>query len=75
VSIAFARLEQEVSRSLRFGDELAVLMIDLDLFKSVNDAFGHTVGDAVLRGVALSLKRNLRKVDMVSRYGGEEFRL
>jgi diguanylate cyclase (GGDEF)-like protein len=69
----FARLEQELSRSLRFGDELTVLMIDLDLFKQVNDAHGHGVGDAVLRGVAVALQRNVRKVDMVARYGGEEF--
>ena len=69
----FTRLEQEVSRSLRFGDELTVLMIDLDLFKHVNDAHGHTIGDAVLRGVALALKRNVRKVDLVARYGGDEF--
>jgi len=69
----FARLEQELSRSLRFGDELTVLMIDLDLFKQVNDAHGHGTGDAVLRGVAVALQRNLRKVDMVARYGGEEF--
>jgi diguanylate cyclase (GGDEF)-like protein len=68
-----ARLEQEVSRSLRFGDELSVLMIDVDLFKQINDAYGHAVGDSVLRGVALALQRNLRKVDMVGRYGGEEF--
>ena len=69
----FTRLEQEVSRSLRFGDELTVLMIDLDLFKQINDAHGHAVGDAVLRGVAVALQRNVRKVDMVARYGGEEF--
>jgi diguanylate cyclase (GGDEF)-like protein len=69
----FARLEQELSRSLRFGDELTVLMMDLDLFKQVNDAHGHTVGDAVLRGVAVALQRNVRKVDMVARYGGDEF--
>jgi len=69
----FTRLEQELSRSLRFGDELTVLMMDLDLFKQVNDAHGHTVGDAVLRGVALALKRNVRKVDVVARYGGDEF--
>lgn len=69
----FTRLEQEVSRSLRFGDELAVLMIDLDLFKQINDAHGHGVGDAVLRSVAVALQRNVRKVDMVARYGGEEF--
>lgn len=69
----FARLEQEWTRSLRFGDELSVLMIDLDLFKAVNDAFGHQVGDSVLRGVAMVLRRNVRKVDTVARYGGEEF--
>jgi diguanylate cyclase (GGDEF)-like protein len=69
----FARLEQEWTRSLRFGDELSLLMIDLDLFKNVNDAYGHTVGDAVLRGIALILKRNVRKVDTVARFGGEEF--
>ena len=48
-------------------------MLDLDLFKRVNDAHGHTVGDGVLRGVALALRRNVRKVDIVARYGGEEF--
>lgn len=69
----FARLEQEWTRSLRFGDELSLLMVDLDLFKNVNDGYGHTVGDAVLRGIALILKRNVRKVDTVARFGGEEF--
>jgi diguanylate cyclase (GGDEF)-like protein len=69
----FARLEQELSRSMRFGDEVSVLMIDLDLFKAVNDGHGHAAGDSVLRNVALLLKRNVRKVDMVARYGGEEF--
>src|SRR5256885_13337315 len=69
----FARLEQELSRSMRFGDEVSVLMIDLDLFKAVNDGHGHAAGDSVLRNVALLLKRNVRKVDMVGRYGGEEF--
>ncbi len=69
----FLRLEQELSRSLRFGDELSILMIDLDLFKTINDRHGHTAGDGVLRGVALLLKRNVRKVDLVARYGGEEF--
>jgi diguanylate cyclase (GGDEF)-like protein len=48
-------------------------MIDLDLFKAVNDGHGHAAGDSVLRNVALLLKRNVRKVDMVGRYGGEEF--
>ena len=69
----FTRLEQEWTRSLRFGDELSLLMIDLDLFKDVNDSLGHQAGDAVLRGIALVLRRNVRKVDTVARYGGEEF--
>jgi len=69
----FQRLEQEWTRSLRFGDDLSVLMIDLDHFKLVNDVHGHAVGDAILRGVALVLKRNVRKVDTVARFGGEEF--
>jgi diguanylate cyclase (GGDEF)-like protein len=69
----FLRLENELSRSLRFADPLSLLMIDLDLFKRINDAHGHTVGDGVLRGVALALRRNIRKIDIVARYGGEEF--
>jgi diguanylate cyclase (GGDEF)-like protein len=69
----FVRLEHELSRSLRFGDPLSVLMIDLDLFKRINDEHGHSAGDAVLRGVALALRRSIRKIDIVARYGGEEF--
>jgi diguanylate cyclase (GGDEF)-like protein len=69
----FLRLDQELSRSVRFGDPLTVLMLDLDLFKQINDQHGHTVGDGVLRAVAAVLKRNLRKVDLLARYGGEEF--
>jgi len=69
----FLRLENELSRCLRFGDAVSVLMIDLDLFKRINDAHGHTVGDGVLRGVALALRRSVRKIDIVARYGGEEF--
>ncbi len=69
----FQRLEQEWTRSLRFGDELSLLMVDLDRFKSINDQHGHPVGDIVLRSVALALKRNVRKVDTVARFGGEEF--
>ena len=69
----FLRLEQEFSRSVRFGDPLSLLMIDLDLFKQINDQHGHILGDGVLRGVALALRRNVRKIDLVARYGGEEF--
>jgi diguanylate cyclase (GGDEF)-like protein len=69
----FQQLEQEWTRSLRFGDELSLLMIDLDLFKNVNDTWGHAIGDGVLRAIAQVLRRNVRKVDTVARYGGEEF--
>jgi diguanylate cyclase (GGDEF)-like protein len=69
----FLRLENELSRSLRFSEPLSVLMIDLDLFKRINDAHGHSVGDGVLRGVAMALWRSVRKIDVVARYGGEEF--
>src|SRR5204863_293574 len=69
----FLRLENELSRSLRFGEPVSLLMIDLDHFKRINDEHGHTVGDGVLRGVALALRRSIRKIDVVARYGGEEF--
>jgi diguanylate cyclase (GGDEF)-like protein len=69
----FQRLEQEFSRSVRFGDPLSLVMIDLDHFKRINDEHGHAAGDGVLRAIALLLRRNVRKVDIVARYGGEEF--
>ncbi len=67
------RLASELSRAQRRGTTLALAMIDLDRFKSVNDTYGHLTGDLVLKSLAKTLKRRLRKADVVGRYGGEEF--
>ena len=53
--------------------DMAVMLIDMDFFKQVNDTYGHDIGDAVLREFALRLRRNIRGVDLACRYGGEEF--
>jgi diguanylate cyclase (GGDEF)-like protein len=67
------RLQQEVKRASRYGTRLSLLMIDIDHFKQVNDAFGHLAGDRVLAGVARKIKDRLRETDLFARYGGEEF--
>ena len=66
-------LSREIERASRFGRALGLLMLDLDLFKSVNDVHGHQVGNAVLVEVAERLRGEVREVDVVARYGGEEF--
>lgn len=66
-------LEMEVYRAHRFGHPFAVLFIDIDHFKRVNDKFGHAVGDMVLKHVADELRAAVRTADVVGRYGGEEF--
>lgn len=67
------RFEEEISRSLRFQQDLVLLMMDLDKFKRVNDNYGHLHGDYVLRETADQLKQYIRNIDVVARYGGEEF--
>jgi diguanylate cyclase (GGDEF)-like protein len=67
------RLNEEVLRAVRHGRELAVVMFDVDGFKSVNDRFGHQTGDRVLAGVAVALQSSFRQSDPVFRYGGDEF--
>ena len=66
-------LGKEIERAARFSRPLSLLMLDLDLFKGVNDTFGHQRGDAVLTEVAQRIMRKVRDVDTVCRYGGEEF--
>jgi diguanylate cyclase (GGDEF)-like protein len=68
----FARLEAELAR-VRRGHPLAVLMIDLDGFKRVNDAQGHLHGDVLLKEIATALAKTTREVDVAGRYGGDEF--
>ena len=63
----------EFARSQRLGSTLSLVMLDIDHFKNVNDKFGHQIGDRVLTTVGRLLSRTCREVDLVSRFGGEEF--
>ncbi len=66
-------LREEMKRSMRYHRALSVLMLDVDSFKTFNDTYGHPQGDQLLRGIADILRSNVRAVDHVGRYGGEEF--
>lgn len=66
-------LKQEMDRASRESAPMGVALGDLDLFKQINDRYGHLVGDAVLRQVTAALQQNMRLYDAVGRYGGEEF--
>lgn len=67
------RIEQEFQRCKRHKHSLSLAMIDIDFFKKVNDTYGHETGDIVLKRIAFELKTSLRKSDIISRFGGEEF--
>ncbi|MBN1521105.1 MAG: sensor domain-containing diguanylate cyclase [Candidatus Aureabacteria bacterium] len=67
------RLETEVYRSKRYGTSLALFLIDIDNFKTINDTYGHPVGDLVLQTIANKVKGILRQTDFACRYGGDEF--
>ena len=66
-------LHHEIKRSLRQKSPLAILFLDIDHFKFINDTYGHGVGDEILKQFALTIRRNLRSTDLFGRYGGEEF--
>ncbi|HJV64890.1 MAG TPA: diguanylate cyclase [Geomonas sp.] len=66
-------LQEELDRARRYDKALSVVMIDIDFFKSVNDTYGHVRGDQVIMKIASLLKDTVRRIDVVGRYGGEEF--
>jgi diguanylate cyclase (GGDEF)-like protein len=68
-----ARLEEELHRAIRQLTSVALLMVDLDGFKSINDRFGHVAGDMVIRDISEILRRSVRIFDVCTRFGGEEF--
>ena len=65
-------LDEEIQRAKRYKRPLSIVLIDIDYFKKVNDVYGHQIGDEVLIGLASILKKNVRKTDIIARYGGEE---
>jgi len=69
----FARCADELARSRRYGFYAGCLMIDVDHFKDLNDTYGHLVGDAILAAVAALFKDIIRSIDLLGKYGGEEF--
>ena len=66
-------LEREFLRARRYHSDLSLAIIDVDFFKKINDTYGHSCGDYVLKEIAFLMNETFRKTDIVSRYGGEEF--
>lgn len=69
----YSRLEEEFERAVRYDTHLAIIMMDIDDFKLINDTYGHRVGDNVLKELSAMIKNGVRKTDILARYGGEEF--
>jgi len=67
------RFREEMERSGKFNYKFSCLMIDIDYFKSFNDRYGHIVGDAILRELSRTIQETIRQIDLIGRYGGEEF--
>ena len=66
-------LDREIARALRYGSRLSLAILDLDLFKDINDRYGHPAGDMVLERIASSMNAIVRREQLLARYGGEEF--
>ena len=69
----YERGQYEIERSRRFNHPVSILFIDVDLFKNINDQFGHNIGDQVLQQIAQRIRGNVREMDVIGRYGGDEF--
>ena len=65
--------EREYKRAKRYNNDLSIAIVDIDLFKKINDTFGHSCGDYVLKEIAYLMNQNFRQTDTIYRYGGEEF--
>ena len=66
------KLAEEIERAKRYNFQISMLLLDIDHFKKVNDTYGHYIGDLVLKSLGNLLLKNVRKTDIVARYGGEE---
>lgn len=66
-------LDHEIGRASRYSSDLSLILCDIDRFKLINDSYGHRAGDLALQAIAESLKKTLRKADVIGRYGGDEF--